>query len=183
MSKRKVERSQDGSAYWHYVMNGHSNSEGRYSEHVDANPDQLSEEDTIIKQSVLSDEDENNLASYYRLVSQGILRKLAPRQREIWKLRFFRWCVDEEIAEKLGISLSAVRAHLARAGVKIKEEIEKQQKIKRRMDGHYFNDGFKKSIHIQGQSKTDADFEKRLIGSEKEIDNFCQKHPELRRDA
>lgn len=180
MSKHKVNKSQEGSAYWHYVLNKPSYlQDGDVKEDIDANPDQLSEEDTIIHKSKLTDEQEEDLASYYRLVNAGILKKLAPRQREVWKLRFFRWCSEEEIVEKLGISLSAVRSHLARAGAKIKEEILKQQKKKQMLNGNYFNDGFKKQVHSVGESKTDEEFGDRLEKGQKEIDEFCKKHPEL----
>lgn len=184
MSKRKIIKSEEGSAYWGYVREKYSgNSEdGTCKEAIDANPDQLSEEDTIIKKSVLSDEDEEKVSSYYKLVNAGILKKLAPRQREVWKLRFFRWCDEQEISEKLGISLSAVRSHLTRAGAKIKEEIIKQQKKKAMLDGNYFNDGFKKQIHSIGETKTDKEFGDRFEKSQKEIDDFCKRHPELRRD-
>ena len=59
-------------------------------EDPDANPDQLSEDATLIKKSELTEEQEVALAEYYKALSRGLLRKLAPRQREIWKLRFFK---------------------------------------------------------------------------------------------
>jgi|SRR5581483_1128092 len=183
MSTRKIQKSQDGSAYWHFVTNGSSqNIEGNFPESVEANPDQLSEDDVLIQKSELSEEQEEQVSAYYRAVSRGILRKLAPRQREIWKLRFFKWCSEEEIVEKLGISLSAVRSHLARAGVKIREEIERQKRKKEMLDGDYFKAGFKKKIKTRGETNTDKEFGDRLERGQKEIDAFCRKHPELRRD-
>lgn len=184
MSKRKIQKSQEGSAYWHYVANkGSYMQDGDMKEDADANPDQLSEDDTLIKKAELSEQDEEDLASYYKLVNAGILKRLAPRQREVWKLRFFRWCSEDEIATKLGISLSAVRSHLARAAVKIKEEIERQQERKQRLDGNYFNDGFKKGVHAVGEAKTDKEFGDRLEKSKAEIDDFCRRHPELRKES
>ena len=90
----------------------------------------ITEEDKLIKPSVLSEEQEEAVATYYQLVEKGMLRKLTKRQREIWKLRFFRWTSEEEIAEKLGITERAVLKILDRAGARIKEQIEKYNERK-----------------------------------------------------
>jgi RNA polymerase sigma factor (sigma-70 family) len=182
MSKRKIVKSEEGSAYWGQVTNDNGEKQdGRYREAIDANPDQLSDADTIIKKSELSDDDQEALTDYYKLVDAGILKKLAPRQREIWKQRFFRWCTEEEIAQQFKLSLSAVRTHLQRAGAKIKFEIEKRQKRREMMSGNYFNNGFKKGVHQVGETNTDKEFEARMEKAQPEIDDFCRRHPELRK--
>lgn len=181
MSKRKIEKSQDGSAYWHYVMNrGSYTQDGKFKEEVDADPDQLAEDDVLINKSELSEEDEEALSIYYRIVDAGFLKQLAPRQREVWKLRFFKWLTDEEISKKLSISLSAVRAHLARAAKKIRKAVQKKQRRKAMLDGHYFNDGFKKGVDTAGNSSTDLDMEIRLENGRIEIEAFLKANPELR---
>jgi RNA polymerase sigma factor (sigma-70 family) len=185
MSKdHKFGKSQDGSAYWHHVLNKGSYylGDGNIREDVDANPDQLSEDDTLIQKSELTDEQEEQVSAYYKVIANGALRKLAPKQREIWKLRFFKWCSEEEIAAKLGVTVQTVYKHLERAAAKIKIEIDKQQKKKQMLNGNYFNDGFKKKVQVKGVSSTDKEFGERLERSEKEIDAFCKKHPELRND-
>lgn len=174
----------EGSAYWSWVNEHAGNMADSHlvREDAEANPDSLSEGDAFVYKNELTDEQEEQISAYYKVISGGVLRKLAPRQREIWKLRFFRWCSEEEIAEKLGISLSAVRTHLTRAADKIKVEIEKQKKKKQMMNGNYFNDGFKKKIHTKGETKTDKEFGERLEKAQEEIDEFCKKHPELGRE-
>lgn len=176
--------SKEYSPYWAWVAK-HSkyDSNGNAYESTDANPDHLSEDDVLIKRSELSDEDEEKLADYYKLISKGLLKKLSPRQQTIWKLRFFRWCSEKEIGLELGLNIKTIRKHLELAAEKIRVEIEKQQKCKDRLDGNYFKDGFKKKVHTEGVSNTDKDFAERLERGEKEIDDFCRKHPELRRDV
>ncbi len=183
MSNYKIRKSQDGSAYWYYVMNGpHQSLEGNFPEQVDANPDQLAEEDTLIQKSELTDEQEEQVSEYYRAIARGVLRKLPTRQRQVWKLRFFKWCSEEEIMEQLGLTLSTVRTHLSRAAEKIKKEIEKQQKKKAMLNGNYFNDGFKKKLDSRGTNEVDKEFSERLEKSQKEIDAFCKKHSELKKE-
>ncbi len=182
MSNYKIRKSQDGSAYWYYVMNGpHQSLEGHFPEQADANPDSLAEEDTLIQKSELTDEQEEQVSEYYKAIARGVLRKLPTRQRQIWKLRFFKWCSEEEIMEQLNLSLSTVRTHLSRAAEKIKQEIEKQQKKKAMLNGNYFNDGFKKRLDSRGASSIDAEFSERLERAQPEIDAFVKKHPELKK--
>lgn len=177
MSKRKMNKSFDGSAYWHFVSNG---TEGHYLEDKEASPDQLSDTDVLIQKSELSEEDEEALSLYYQLVDAGMMKKLSPGQRKIWKLRFFRWNSEEQIAKELGISIQSVTKQLARAGAKIKVEIEKR-KQKKRCAG-YFKNGFKKYVQSVGESETDKEFANRMKNAKPEIEAFLKRNAGLKED-
>lgn len=178
-----MSKNQEHSPYWTWVAR-HSkyDSNGNAYESTDANPDHLSEEDILIHRSELTDEQEECVAAYYQAIARGALKKLAPRQREVWKMHFFRWCSEEEISLELGLSVKTVRKHLELAAEKIKIEVDKQKKKRERLNGNYFNDGFKKKVEVRGEAPTDKEFGERLLKHEAEIDKFCKKHPELRKN-
>lgn len=182
MSKYKADRSgPESSAYWGWIQKHQaSDSDGTPYEARDANPDQLNEEEVLIQKTELTEEQEDALNSYYKLIEKGVLKKLSPRQREVWRLKFFSMLTDEEISKKLDLNLSSVRVHVARAAAKIRAELEKQQLQKDYMAGKYFNDGFKKNSHEVGEAKTDKLMAERLSNHRAEIESFCKKHPELK---
>lgn len=51
------------------------------------------------------------------------LDRLSERQRAVFTLRHFEDCPLEEIAQHLGLDVGTVKAHLARAVVKMREEL------------------------------------------------------------
>ncbi len=50
------------------------------------------------------------------------------------------------------------------------------------LNGNYFNDGFKKKLDSRGTNEVDKEFSERLEKSQKEIDAFCKKHLELKKE-
>ncbi len=52
------------------------------------------------------------------------LDRLSPRQRAVFTLRHFEGCPLEEIAAQLGLDVGTVKAHLARAVARLREELK-----------------------------------------------------------
>jgi RNA polymerase sigma-70 factor (ECF subfamily) len=52
------------------------------------------------------------------------LKHLSPRQRAVFTLRHFEDCPLEEIARQLGLDVGTVKAHLARAVSRLREELK-----------------------------------------------------------
>ncbi len=52
------------------------------------------------------------------------LERLSPRQRAVFALRHFENCPLEEIARQLGLDVGTVKAHLARAVARLREELK-----------------------------------------------------------
>lgn len=52
------------------------------------------------------------------------LDRLSPRQRAVFTLRHFEDCPLEEIAGQLGLDVGTVKAHLARAVARLREELK-----------------------------------------------------------
>jgi len=52
------------------------------------------------------------------------LERLSPRQRAVFTLRHFENCPLEEIARQLGLDVGTVKAHLARAVARLREELK-----------------------------------------------------------
>ncbi|MGB9610839.1 MAG: RNA polymerase sigma factor [Bryobacteraceae bacterium] len=55
---------------------------------------------------------------------RAALERLSPRQRAVFVLRHFDDCPLEEIAAQLGLDVGTVKAHLARAVAKLREELK-----------------------------------------------------------
>lgn len=156
--------------YWAW-MDG---KEGNDTEDITANPDKVAEHGS----GILSEEDSEKIELYWKLVDKGIFNLLSSRQRRIWKLKFVSWIPEEEIAKRLGIELSTVRSHLARAAAKIRNEMIAKGDPLWAESAHLTN-GFKKKLVTKGQAPTDKEFSERLENSKKEIRDFYRKHPEI----
>jgi RNA polymerase sigma factor (sigma-70 family) len=124
--QKHINKAEDGSAYWGFYSKGgsFSDSEGA-SEPADANPNVLAEGFNPWKRE-LTDEQEDLLSVYYRAVDAGVLRKLTQKEREVWKLVFFRKMSENEAAAKMGTSRSSIRTWIKRAGEKIHQQIKEQ---------------------------------------------------------
>lgn len=161
----------EGSAYWGFV----EEREGRKKD-TEADPDLLSEDDAVIgKKRELTDDEDESLSAYYRCVAKGALKELSPLEKKIWKLRFFQWLSEAQIAVVLDIDRRDVYKLLGRAGRKLEPIITKEMQ---RKYGH-FNIGFKKGVVSKGVGSTDKMFKERLYSHKEEIEKWKERHPEM----
>lgn len=64
------------------------------------------------------------------------LDRLSPRQRAVFTLRHFEDCPLEEIARQLGLDVGTVKAHLARAVARLREELKDLYGMRNREVAH-----------------------------------------------
>ncbi|MGQ9915856.1 MAG: RNA polymerase sigma factor [Bryobacteraceae bacterium] len=64
------------------------------------------------------------------------LERLSPRQRAVFTLRHFENCPLEEIAGQLGLDVGTVKAHLARAVSRLREELKDLYGMRNREVAH-----------------------------------------------
>lgn len=64
------------------------------------------------------------------------MERLSPRQRAVFTLRHFENCPLEEIAGQLGLDVGTVKAHLARAVSRLREELKDLYGMRNREVAH-----------------------------------------------
>jgi uncharacterized membrane-anchored protein YjiN (DUF445 family) len=175
MKKEIKSTTSEGSAYWNF--------QGGRIEGVEANPDMASNEHSWLTESELSENDEENLQAYQRVLSKGFVESLSSRLREVWKLAFCEWMRVEDISKQLGISKSAVKTYIYRAGDKIKKAILVERGLKMRQKPQHFLNGFKRRLKEIGVTPTDKAMKERLDKSKAEIDKFLTRHPYLKKEV
>lgn len=119
----KINYSGERSPHWDFVnkMN-YTNDDGTITEHVRANPDSLSEEDSLYYRP-LSEEGR----AQYELVEE-IMMTLPRQQRRVMELCGFNGMTFEAAAKEMGLSIWTVVGYFKRAKAKIQRAYRRLEK-------------------------------------------------------
>lgn len=159
----------EGSAYWSQVGRREGIEEGT------ANPDLLSELETIFPATVMTPEQEEQYNIYLKAIEKV---KFSPQQKVIWNLFSIKCYTVTKIANHLGLDKSTISKALKIAIEKLKIECEKE-KVKQFSNNRDVM-GFQKGITTKGHADTDKLIQDRLDKHKPEIDAFYKEHPELK---
>lgn len=120
----------EGSAYWGHGKAANDSSED--NESPIANPDMLSDENKYSWSQVpeMSEESEECIQAYHRLMSKGFLESLPNREKQIWELAFLKWIRPAEICTKLKLNRSTVETYIRRVGKKLQKAIRLERGLK-----------------------------------------------------
>lgn len=159
----------EGSAYWSQV----SRREGM--EESTANPDLLSELETIFPQTVMTPQQEEQYNLYLKAIEKV---KFSKQQKIIWNLFSLKCYTVTKIASHLGLDKSTISKALKVAIEKLKLEIEKEKV--NQFSNNRDVAGFQKGITTKGYVETDTLMKEKLDKHKDEIEDFYKHHPELR---
>lgn len=120
----KKNYSGEASPYWDFLaQTRHKNESGELTEHVLANPDVLSEEESLYNRP-LGDDDELRL----RVVKEAIT-KLSSQQQRALQLCGFEGLTLREAAVEMGVSLATVQVLLRRAKKMIQRMYDREKLV------------------------------------------------------
>lgn len=159
----------ESSAYWSKV-----NRQNEIEEKT-ANPDLLSELETLFPTKVLSLEQEEQYNLYLRAIESV---EFSEQQKIMWEMFSIKCYTMTKIASNLGLNKSTVSRTLKEAIGKLRAECEKER-IKQFSNNRDVV-GFQKGVSVKGQADTDPLFKERMEQHKEEVDTFYSEHPELK---
>lgn len=159
----------ENSPYWSKLEKHH------LGEEKTANPDLLSDLETIFPQAVLTQQQEEQYNLYLKAIDKV---KFTTQQQVMWNLFSMKCYTVTRIAQHLGLNKSTVSKTLRTAIDKLKVECEKERV--REFSDNRDVAGFQKGITTKGYADTDGLIKERLEKNKGKIEAFYKEHPELR---
>lgn len=162
-------KGNENSPYWNKLE--------RYSllEEKTANPDLLSELNTLFPLTVVTSQQEEQYNLYLKAIEKV---KFSKQQKIIWDLFSLKYYTVTKIAQDLGLSKSTISKTLKVAIEKLKIECEKERV--KQFSNNRDVAGFQKGITTKGHADTDQMIKERLEQHQSEIEAFYKEHPELK---